>query len=209
MDQTAELIVLRNYHLFAGLIFSWSSSPCRSLHALTNHCDWGMRESSEGVWVKWSKEGVTTFFSNSSVLIALMKTDTKKSSITSTFLTSSVISCLVQLSTEPALSWPSSYAFVAWHLVTSLSLLRPYFLCFSFWFYMNTLLPLYFSWVVQSLSTGFPHARSERGLWWSQELYYYISSPFSTLAELKFLSSKGKHAEMEKTWVSGFMCHIS
>lgn len=145
MHQTAELIALSNYHLFAGLIFSWSSSPSRSLHTLTNRCDWGMKGSSEGVGVEWSKEGVTIFFSNSSVLISLMKTDTKKSSITCTFLMSCVISCLTQLSTEPALSWPSSYAFVAWHLVTSLSLLRSYFVGFYFWFYMNILLPFIYT----------------------------------------------------------------
>lgn len=144
MDQTAELIDLSNHHLFAGLIFSWTSSPSRSLHALTNHCDW--RISSEEVGVEWSKEGVTTFFSNKIVLIYLLKysfnEDRYKKVITCTLLLSSAISCL---STEPALSWHSSLAFVAWQLVTSLSLLRSYFVSFSFWFYMDILLPFIYN----------------------------------------------------------------
>lgn len=84
-----------------------------------------------------------------------MKTETKKSSITCTFLMSSVFICLAPLSTGPALSWPPSYAFVAWHLVTSLSLLRSYFVGFSSWFYMNILLPFIYTYT--ELFNPFPH----------------------------------------------------
>lgn len=69
-----------------------------------------------------------------------MKTDTKKSLTICTFPMSSVDSCLAPLSSGPALFWPSSYAFVEWHLVPSLSLPVSYFV--SYWFYLNILLPL-------------------------------------------------------------------
>lgn len=114
--------------------------------------------------------------------VELRQIQKKKKIITCTFLVSSASTCPAPKQWASA---PLAF-FTCTCGETACCLSVP--ACTSFCAFVFLVLPqhtfvahLYLSWIIQSLSIYYLMARSERGLWCSQRLYYSILSPSSAL----------------------------